>query len=499
LFDLLLRLIDFSGLRPVLADLLGWTSARGQVPFDPVSLFLLVSWRLVNGWSRAQALRNVCDPRYADYAAAFGFRAGDFPSEGGVRYFLTTLGRRSDEETENVSVTVDATPEDTFAVQRLNQLIVASVALLRQAGLITPSAWQAALIGVDGQIHDAASRRRCAFVQAACYRSLEEEPRSCPAKEKRKRGCDCDRLACVQACRHAPIRDPEARCVVYQRTNQRRTSSPGAPTDPSQAKPSKGELRYGYRSLTTQFAESTRRFSVVLLDDFLSANAHEEKPSAALLLQLPRFYPDLEIDAVAADAGLGFSVFLCTIYQLGAKRVVDLRADASDKDPVKWTERGYDDKGRPVCPFGYPFTANGFDSQRQRHKWFCAQACLKGKSSLVQLKDVDYPPEECPYQDQDHPYGKVVNVGQSFQDGSIRLTRDVPFGTPAWKRLYSRARNAAEDRNADLEAWHLKRLPVYGMPRGRAFIALADVWINLTTLARLVREATFTAQTPHSE
>ena len=175
LFDLVLRLVDFSGLRPELAHLLGWTSAQGQVPFDPVSLFLFVSWRLVNGWSRAQALRNLRHPRYADYAAAFGFRGGDFPTEGGVRYFLTTLGRRSDEETENV-------------------------------------------------------------------------------------------------------------------------------------------------------------------------------------------------------------------------------ADASDKDQAKWTDRGYDDKGRPVCTFGYSFTANGFDSQRQSHKWFCGQACLNGKSPRVQLNNVDYPPQECPYQ-----------------------------------------------------------------------------------------------------
>jgi hypothetical protein len=31
-FDLLLRLVDFSGLRDVLAERLGWTSAQGQVP-----------------------------------------------------------------------------------------------------------------------------------------------------------------------------------------------------------------------------------------------------------------------------------------------------------------------------------------------------------------------------------------------------------------------------------------------------------------------------------
>jgi hypothetical protein len=499
LFDLVLQLVDFSGLRPVLAHLLGWTSAQGQVPFDPVSIFLFVSWRLVNGWSRAQALRNLRHPRYADYAAAFGFREDDFPSEGGVRYFLTTLGQRSDEDTERVSVVIDATREETFAVQRLNQLMVASVALLRDAGLITPSAWQAALLGVDGQIHDAASRRRCSFVQEDCHRSLEEQPRACPAKEKKKRGCDCDTLACVQACRHAPIRDPEARSIVYEGSNQRRTASPNAPTDPSTAKPPRGKLRFGYRTLATQFAEPARRFSVVLLDDFLSANAREENPAAALLLQLPHFYPDLGIDAVAADAAFGYYAFLHATYTLGAKRIVDLRADQSDLDQAAWTVRGYDDKGRPVCPFGYALTANGFDSLRQRHKWFCGQACLNGNSPRVQLKNVDYPPEECPYQDPDRPHGKVVNVGQSFGDGSIRLARDVPFASPTWKRLYGRARNAAEDRNADLEAWDLKRLPVYGRPRGRAFIALADVWINLTVLARLVREATFAAHTPHSE
>jgi hypothetical protein len=495
LFDLVLRLVDFGGLRPLLASLLGWTSARGQVPFDPVSLFLLVSWRIVNSWSRAQALRNLCDPRYADYAAAFGFHEGDFPSEGGVRYFLTTLGKRSDEDAECVSVTVDTTREETFAVQRLNQLLVASVALLREAGLITPSAWQAALLGLDGQIHDAASRRRCSFVQAGCHRSLQEEPRTCPAKEQKKRGCDCDTLACVQACRHAPIRDPEARCIVYEGTNQRRTGSPNAPIDPSDAKSPRGELRYGYRSLVTQLAESARRFSAVLLDDFLPANAREENPGAALLLQLPHFYPDLGIDAVAADAGVGYYAFLHASYTLGAKRVVDLRADPSDKDPTHWTMRGYDDKGRPVCPFGYAFTANGFDSRRHRHKWFCGQACLNGQTPCVQLTNVHYPPEECPYQGQDHPHGKVVNVGETFGDGSIRLARDVPFGSPTWKCLYRRARNAAEDRNADLEAWSLKHLPVYGRPRGRALIAFADVWINLTLLARLIREATFATGT----
>jgi len=75
-FDLLLRFIDFDGLRPVLAALLGWASARGYTPFDPVSIFLLLGWQLTNRWTRAQTLRNLADARYADYARRFGFQNG---------------------------------------------------------------------------------------------------------------------------------------------------------------------------------------------------------------------------------------------------------------------------------------------------------------------------------------------------------------------------------------------------------------------------------------
>jgi hypothetical protein len=103
-FDLLLRLVDFSGLRPVLAHLLGWQSGRGWEPFDPVSFFLLVTWQITNKWTRSQTLKNMRDSRYADYVAWFGFRNGVYPTEGGVRYFLTTLGRNSDASHETILV-----------------------------------------------------------------------------------------------------------------------------------------------------------------------------------------------------------------------------------------------------------------------------------------------------------------------------------------------------------------------------------------------------------
>jgi hypothetical protein len=108
-----------------------------------------------------------------------------------------------------------------------------------------------------------------------------------------------------------------------------------------------------------------------LLDDFLPANAREETPAAALLHQLPTFYPSLSVDAVAGDAAFGYDVFLHVAYNvLGARRVVDLRSHTTDDETSLWPLRGYDDKGRPVCPYGYAFTANGFDPHRRRHKWF---------------------------------------------------------------------------------------------------------------------------------
>lgn len=136
-FDLLLRLVDFSGLRPVLAHLLGWKSGRGWEPFDPVSFFLLVAWQIANRWKRSQVLQNLADERYADYAGWFGFRHGVYPSEGGVRYFLTTLGRNSQAHGETVAVHQG---EEILwvEVQKLNLLLVEAVGVLRQAPVLSP-------------------------------------------------------------------------------------------------------------------------------------------------------------------------------------------------------------------------------------------------------------------------------------------------------------------------------------------------------------------------
>lgn len=89
------------------------------------------------------------------------------------------------------------------------------------------------------------------------------------------------------------------------------------------------------------------------------------------------------------------------------------------------------------------------------------------------------------------PHGKILNVGECFPDGFLRLVRDVPLASPAWKALYCQARNASEGRNSTYEYWGLKRMPVCGLFRAKELSFLTDAWAILTTLARLVREATF--------
>ncbi|RPI34064.1 MAG: hypothetical protein EHM70_04085 [Chloroflexota bacterium] len=488
-FDLLLRLVDFSHLRPVLAHLLGWQSGRGWQPFDPVSLFLLVAWQITNRWKRSQTLRNLADPRYADYARFFGFQNGVYPTEGGLRYFLTGLGCHSDADGESVAVKQGEVVVQVL-VQKLNLLLTGAVDVLRAAQVLSGPAWEEALLCPDGQLHDAASQPHCISVTENCYQPCTpDQPRPCPAKPKERRGCECDHLACAQVCRHATSRDPQARYVWYTGSNQS-ADHPNRSTQAEDRQSEHGEGHYGYRSLPLRLADPLRRFSVTVLNDVRPAHEHEDLPSAALLLQLKKYYPDLRVDAVAGDAGLGFDSFLHTVYSLRARRVVDLRQHATDRDEPLWPTRGYDDRGRPVCNYGYRLVSYGFDRQRQRHTWCCDQACLKGKQPEVRLAQVVYPPPECPYQLQRHGHGRVVAVGERFADASIRLVRDIPVGSSTWKALYRRARNAVEGRNARLEDWGLKRMPVYGLPRVKALIFLADTLDTLTTLARLVREAT---------
>lgn len=491
-FELLLRLVDFSPLRPVLAQLLGWTSAKGWTPFDPVSLFLLCGWQLTEKWQRATTLKNLAKARYAERRRRLGFQEGVYPTEGGVRCFLTALGQHSPDATDLLALPAYGdSPALDLATQRLNHLLIQAVTLLRDHGFLSAAAWDQATVCPDGMLHPAASHLRCTAIAETCY---QPAPRPCPAREKERQGCACATPACAQVCQHAPARDPDARYVWYSGSNGP-TPNPNTPA-PSAAVPNpqpRGQGVYGYKSLALRLIDPVYRFSVTLLDDFGPATLTEADHATALLLQLPSAYPDLHLDAVVGDAAYGYDRPLHVIYHdLHARRLIDPRAHACDRDQAGWVCRGYDDRGRPVCALGYRFTANGFDAARQRSKWFCGQVCLRPDAKpAVTLPDVLYPPPECPFQAAAHaPYGELRNVGETFPDGTLRLVRDAPVGGVVWKARYPRARNAVEGRNAVFQRWGLKRLPYYGLPRNRALVALTDTWDTLTTLVRLCREAT---------
>jgi len=184
-FDLALRLVDFSGLRPVLGAAAGLEiGARLGAFFDPVSFFLLTAWQIANRWERNQCLQNLAECALCDYAVWFGFHKGIYPTEGGVRYFLTALGRNSEANHESVSVE-QGQEIVRVEVQKLNLLLVEALGVMRQVPVLSPQAWQAALLCPDGQIHDAASQVRCISVSESCYLPLPQKPPALPGQRQR--------------------------------------------------------------------------------------------------------------------------------------------------------------------------------------------------------------------------------------------------------------------------------------------------------------------------
>jgi len=144
------------------------------------------------------------DDRYADYAVWFGFHKGVYPTEGGIRYFLTTLGRNSDAGHETVSV--EQGQEIVWVeVQKLNLLLV------ERWGLCGRYLYSAPRLGRSFAL-PGWSDPRCRIEAALhlgdenCYQACTPEtPRHCLAKDKERRGCDCDSWP-VHRCAVKPLR-----------------------------------------------------------------------------------------------------------------------------------------------------------------------------------------------------------------------------------------------------------------------------------------------------
>ena len=461
LFEVALRLIDFSPLRDYLAQAYYVPSAKGQVPFDPVSLFLCVCLRreLRCGWRRVAKL--LAGEHGTGWRRRFGFREGETPSASGLRYFFHGVG-----------------PE---VFEELCPLLIGSlftVGLLPTQSTFPGDPPQRGVsISHDIMLHVARSRMRCSQVTDTCY---QPAPRPCPARAAGKEGCDCDHPACATACRRATPLDPEARFIHYAGSNKY--------ADLPTFSHTRGRDVYGYASNPDRLLDDRFACAWTIRTGLYPANSDERSLFPDSFAQLRARFPYLKIGEFLADAALGFQDCLDPIWQAGALRMVDIRAAKGDDDRQRQLQRGYDDKGHPLCIHGYPMRSNGHDYQRRRTKWCCHKLCLTPQTDAAESHPRPLAPE-CPYQASKHKVGQVVNVGRTLPDGSVRLAREVPYDSHTWKQRYGR-RNLSESRNGSLEHLGLKRMDSFGLTCGRKENAIADFLSNLHTLGRLVQEAT---------
>jgi hypothetical protein len=435
--------------------------AKGQVPFDPVSLFLCVCLRreLRCGWRSVAKL--LAGEHGAGWRRRFGFREGETPSASGLRYFFHGVS-----------------PE---VFEELCPLLIGSlftVGLLpTQSTFPGDPSERGVSISHDIMLHAARSRMRCSQVTDICY---QPAPRSCPAQAAGKEGCDCAHPACATACRRATPLDQEARFIHYAGGNK----YADLPTFAHM----RGRDVYGYASNPDRLLDDRFACAWTLRTGLHPANSDERSLFPDSFAQLRARFPYLKIGEFLADAALGFQNCLDPIWQAGALRMVDIRAAEADDDRQRQLQRGYDDKGHPLCIHGYPMRSNGHDYQRRRTKWCCHKLCLTPQTDAAESYPRPLAPE-CPYQASKHKVGQVVNVGRTLPDGSVRLAREAPYGSHTWKQRYGR-RNLSESRNGSVEHLGLKRMDSFGLTCGRKENAIADFLGNLHTLGRLVQEAT---------
>jgi hypothetical protein len=457
-FEIGARLFDYSFLEPLLAAHIYKASAKGQVPFHPVSMYLLSLYRREHNLSRHEVLRILRHPEDGQVLRCCTGLENDFPSESGLRYFEGQL-----------------TPE----LQR--EINALQLDALHQAGLL-PTKPEAdgnpkVTLSFDGMLHQARSHLRCSSVKAGCY---EPAPRSCPAKEKGKQGCECSDEECATNCRHATPLDPQARFLVYAGNNKRARITPNTLVQTRRRRSRVSRMVYGYYSYAGQLLDDGLSTYWILPAAFGSATCGDPALFPGNFAYLQTRFSWLKIGEVLADAGACEQTCLDAIWDAGALRMVDICAHKSDDDPETRLKRGYDENGHPLCPFGYVLHSNGYDYDRRRTKWRCAKGCQR---------DSENPIPECDYLKAKYKHGYTTTVGRTHSDGTVRLAREIPYGRPAWKERYGR-RNSAESRNGCLERLGLKRMPVHGLTSCHVTVLQGDLVANQRTLVRLIREAT---------
>lgn len=468
-FDLILRLFDFTPWRPILGQ--RFASQYGPPPFDPVSIglgILLARWRQWH-WSTLVTELNSAE-RGGGYCRRLGFDPGDLPAESTWR---TALNRT---EADWLVQCADAVALGLMHVGLMpTQATFPGVPPERGIDLTT-----------DSQLVAARSRMRCAYQNAACFLPLAQ--RSCAAQAAGKEGCACDGDACADHCRRATARDPAAAYVYYTGSNQPATTEKEAD---GQAEKKKGKHHFGYKAKSFNIVDDRLFTYWVLSGPFVPANRNDHLQTIPGLQSLQQRFPQLNVGAFLGDAGEGFDDILDYVYtDLKALRLVDQRQHASDRDPTICLQRGYDDKGVPLCPHGFRLAFNGHDYRRRDSKWCCRQRCRSRSQPDVAPGNTDPTAiRDCPYRDPDHPCGYVVRLGRTLPDGSLRLARDWQVDSPSWQLRQGR-QSYAESRNATLARLGLKRSPWFGLANSAKATYLGDILTNALNVARFVRQAT---------
>ena len=468
-FDLLLRLIDFSAWRPILAQ--RFASHMGPPPFDPVSLGLLTllgRWRNW-GWSTLR-LELGHETRGLDYRRRLGFHEQHLPSSSTLRMALNNT-------------------QASVWLQCADSLVHAFMAyglIPTTTTLPGDSPQQGVSIAIDSQLVDARSRLRCTKMCEACFLPLAE--RTCAAKAAGKEGCTCDTDACVDHCRRATARDPEARYVYYEGRN--RSAEDPAASDDAQIASAKGEHHFGYKSKAFNILDDRLFTYWPLSAPFVAANRNDHLQTIPGFEELRRRFPDLDIGEVTGDAGEAYDEILGYIHdQLGALRMLPPRRHKVDADPERCLARGYDAQGTPLCACGYALAFNGHDYQRQTSSWVCRQRCCHQLHPDVQPDGHDPDTRACPFRDPAHPLGYTCRIGRKLPDGNLRLARDFKLDSPSWQLRIGR-QSYAESRNANQARRHLTRSPWFGLDNSAKANYLGDILTNALNLVRFVREAT---------
>jgi hypothetical protein len=482
-FDLILRLFDFSPWRPILAQ--RFKSHLGPPPFDPVSMGLGILLALWRGWSWPALARELrSSERGEGYCRRLGFDPGDIPSASAFRMALN-----------NSDPVWILECVDSLARGLMAQGIIPSESTFPSDG---PARGMS--IALDSQLQEARSRMRCRFQRQACFAPVDQ--RQCAAQAAGRRGCDCTGEDCSQRCRFTTPRDPDAAYVYYSGTNQ--PKSPHAGVDAKEGKRgSRGKHHFGYKSKGFNIVDDRLFTFWPLPGPFVPANRNDHLQTVPGLQDLSRRFPELAIGEVLGDAGEGTEEVLNFVYkQLKALRTIALIQHQNDEDPLTCLRRGYDQRGTPLCPYGYSLYFNGHDYQRQTSKWICNQRCLRQQDpDLLQHGQTNSPgelslpePEDCPYGDPQR-VGFVVTVDDQLPDGSRRLARDLQVDSPTWKLRMGRL-SYAESRNAGQTRHGVKRSPWFGLANAAKASYLSDLLTLAANVARFVREATLAPHQP---